>query len=146
MTHLHKNTPINRSLAVLKAPDIPSLLIETGYLSNEDESKLLATGKYQRAIAHAIYVGIKNYIIRNKDVLRCGVTGATNAVSTQKVTTTSSSSSTSGPKTEIYIVKKGDFLSKIADRYGVSVTYLKKLNNLKREQVNVGQRLKVPKR
>ena len=145
---LHKSVPINRSLAVLKAPDSPSLLIETGYLSNPDEASLLATGKYQRTIAHAIYLGIKNFVYKNKDTLRCGVA----AQSEPRAPARSNKPASSGAKpaapgkTVIYVVKKGDTLSKIAQDHKVSPQHLKQLNGLARDQVNAGQRLKVPKK
>lgn len=145
---LHKSVPINRSLAVLKAPDIPSLLIETGYLSNPDEASLLATGKYQRTIAHAIYLGIKNFVYKNKDTLRCGVAAQTapRAPAPVKNAAPSGAKPAAPEKTVIYVVKKGDTLSKIAQDHKVSPQHLKQLNGLTRDQVNVGQRLKVPKK
>lgn len=52
---VHKNKPDERSLAVLKAPDIPSILVETGFVSNKDEEQKLKTSNYQRKVAQAIY-------------------------------------------------------------------------------------------
>lgn len=60
-THVRKSQPIKASLAVLKAPDIPSLLIETGYLSNRYEEIQLNQPNYQKQIAYRIYLGIKSY-------------------------------------------------------------------------------------
>ena len=48
-------------LYLLKDNDIPSVLIECGFLSNEKEAKMLTDEKYQEKIAWAIYVGIQNY-------------------------------------------------------------------------------------
>src|SRR5574344_183853 len=61
--HLHHKNPIYRSLAVLKAPDIPSLLIDTGYLSNADEERLLKTDKYQREVCSLLFFYAKQSII-----------------------------------------------------------------------------------
>ena len=51
MARLHKKAPEHASLAVLKAPDIPSVLVETGFISNHAEEKLLATASYQDQLA-----------------------------------------------------------------------------------------------
>lgn len=116
--YLHKSTPISRSLAVLKAPDIPSLLIETGYLSNEQEEALLKSDKYQNEVAYLIYLGIKEFVRKNP-----------------LPTVTSSEN--------YYQVKSGDSLSKIAKKHNMSVEELKELNNLKSNILKVGQKLKV---
>ena len=55
---MHKHAPDERSLAVLKAPDIPSILVETGFISNPDEEKLLTSAAYQTKVADAIYQAI----------------------------------------------------------------------------------------
>ena len=58
MTHLHKKRVEQAAFVVLKAPDIPSLLIETGFLSNRREEQLLTKSSYQQKIANAIIHGI----------------------------------------------------------------------------------------
>ena len=131
--HLHHKNPIYRSLAVLKAPDIPSLLIETGYLSNADEERLLKTDKYQREVAYAIYRGIKEYTKKNP-LTKSEVSQETRKEYTKEF----------NGEYFIYIVKKGDYLSKIAEKFGVSAQEIKKLNNMKKDQVNLGQKIKIP--
>ena len=49
------------SFAVLKSPDIPSVLVETAFISNPDEEKKLKSKKFQNRIAGAIYNGINRY-------------------------------------------------------------------------------------
>ncbi|WP_413228656.1 N-acetylmuramoyl-L-alanine amidase, partial [Aeromonas caviae] len=61
VARLHKKAPEHASLAVLKAPDIPSVLVETGFISNHAEEKLLATASYQDQLARAIFEGIRAY-------------------------------------------------------------------------------------
>ncbi|XBS69000.1 N-acetylmuramoyl-L-alanine amidase AmiC [Acerihabitans sp. KWT182] len=61
IAHLHKKTVDQAGFAVLKAPDIPSILVETGFISNIDEERRLATTAYQRQIAESILAGIKGY-------------------------------------------------------------------------------------
>ncbi len=55
VARLHKKAPEHASLAVLKAPDIPSVLVETGFISNHAEEQLLATASYQDQLARAIF-------------------------------------------------------------------------------------------
>ncbi len=59
---MHKAKPDERSLAVLKAPDIPSILIETGFVSNKEEEKLLKSDAYQKKIASAVYRALKSHL------------------------------------------------------------------------------------
>ncbi|WP_061707711.1 N-acetylmuramoyl-L-alanine amidase AmiB [Pseudenterobacter timonensis] len=58
---LHKRRPEHASLGVLRSPDIPSILVETGFISNHGEERLLASDSYQQEIAEAIYNGLRNY-------------------------------------------------------------------------------------
>lgn len=60
---LHKRRPEHASLGVLRSPDIPSLLVETGFISNVEEERLLASDAYQQKIARAIYKGLRNYFL-----------------------------------------------------------------------------------
>lgn len=62
---LHKRAPEHASLGVLRSPDIPSVLVEVGFISNLSEEKLLKTDAHQNKIAQAIYKGLKNYIKAN---------------------------------------------------------------------------------
>ncbi|OCG37406.1 hypothetical protein A9G39_01155 [Gilliamella sp. Imp1-6] len=65
ITKLHKSAPEHASLGVLRSPDIPSILIEVGFISNEGEERLLSSNTHQDKIAKAIYQGIKNYVKQN---------------------------------------------------------------------------------
>ena len=62
VNNLHKKYPEQAGFAVLKAPDIPSILIEAAFLSNPQEEKQLKTSKFQNKLAKAIYLGTKEYI------------------------------------------------------------------------------------
>ena len=59
--NLHKRRPEHASLGVLRSPDIPSILVETGFISNSGEERLLGSDDYQQKIAEAIYTGLRNY-------------------------------------------------------------------------------------
>ncbi|HHT8274666.1 N-acetylmuramoyl-L-alanine amidase AmiB [Citrobacter braakii] len=58
---MHKCRPEHASLGVLRSPDIPSVLVETGFISNNSEERLLASDDYQQQLAEAIYKGLRNY-------------------------------------------------------------------------------------
>lgn len=58
---LHKRRPEHASLGVLRSPDIPSILVETGFISNNAEERLLGSDSYQQQIAEAIYNGLRKY-------------------------------------------------------------------------------------
>ncbi len=64
--HLHHDRVEQAAFVVLKSPDIPSLLIETGFLSNVNEARNLINPQYQQTIAQAVMEGITKYwITRN---------------------------------------------------------------------------------
>ena len=67
---LHKATVEQAGFAVLKAPDIPSILIETAFISNPDEEKMLRNERYQQRFAEAIAIGVRRYFARNPPLAR----------------------------------------------------------------------------
>jgi N-acetylmuramoyl-L-alanine amidase len=70
LNKLHKPRVEQAGFAVLKAPDIPSILIETAFISNPDEEARLRTDKFQSKMAEQIYTGIKKYFARNPPLTR----------------------------------------------------------------------------
>ncbi|MBD2815519.1 N-acetylmuramoyl-L-alanine amidase AmiB [Xenorhabdus sp. Flor] len=62
---LHKRTPEHASLGVLRSPDIPSILVETGFISNSSEEGLLSSDQYQEKLAQAIHQGLRHYFQTN---------------------------------------------------------------------------------
>ncbi|MFZ9493266.1 MAG: N-acetylmuramoyl-L-alanine amidase [Burkholderiaceae bacterium] len=67
---LHKRRVEQAGFAVLKAPDVPSVLVETAFISNPDEEKRLASTDYQAALVEALHRGIRQYFSRNPPVAR----------------------------------------------------------------------------
>lgn len=134
-THVRKSQPIKASLAVLKAPDIPSLLIETGYLSNRYEEIQLNQPNYQKQIAYRIYLGIKSYYEKYP---------AQKLRSRQESYVRTKNMTKNGGTAKSVTVKKGESLGLIAKRYGTTIAQLKKLNSLKSDTVHVGQVLYLP--
>ncbi|SFN04042.1 N-acetylmuramoyl-L-alanine amidase [Izhakiella capsodis] len=143
---LHKRRPEHASLGVLRSPDIPSLLVETGFISNPAGERLLGSSAYQQKIANAIYHGLRNYFLTHpvqfvpKQENRPLQSAATVNLPASSVDT----SLRYIGQTSRHIVKRGETLSGIAARYNVSVSTLYDLNKLKKQSVWVGQRLKVP--
>lgn len=126
VVRLHKRKPEHASLAVLKSPDIPSLLIEAGFISNPHEEQLLLTSAHQQKIAQALLNGVKSYYRQNPP------NGTMMAAS-------------AAPGGAIrHTVKTGESLSVIARRYGVSVNRIKGHNDLSSDVVRVGQVLNIP--
>lgn len=134
-TYVRKSQPIKASLAVLKAPDIPSLLIETGYLSNRYEEIQLNQPNYQKQIAYRIYLGIKSYYEKYP---------AQKLRSRQESYARTKNMTKNGGTAKSVTVKKGESLGLIAKRYGTTIAQLKKLNSLKSDTVHVGQVLYLP--
>jgi N-acetylmuramoyl-L-alanine amidase len=77
-TRLLRNTHRSAGFAVLKAPDVPSILIELGYLSNPKDEKLLNSKKHRRTLAAAIVRGIEDYFRKHPQEARLNATGAGN--------------------------------------------------------------------
>jgi len=125
---LHKRTVEQASFAVLKSPDIPSLLIESGYISNPGEEKRLGSRKHQGKLARAIFDGVRIYVVDNPPP------GSYLAWLKQ---------GSKGPAVT-YVIEKGDTLSGIASRYQVNFKRLKQINGLRGDTIRVGQKLKIP--
>jgi N-acetylmuramoyl-L-alanine amidase len=123
VTRLHKSKPEHASLAVLKSPDIPSLLVETGFITNPSEERLLNSSSHQNKLANAIYKGILAYFETNPPE------------------GTLFASRKGGMK---HKVTSGQSLSVIAKRYGVSISSIKSVNNLKSNNLHIGQVLVIP--
>lgn len=70
INHLHKRNVEQAGFAVLKSPDIPSILVETAFLSNPKEEEKLRNNTYQNKMADAVFVGIRNYFASNPALTR----------------------------------------------------------------------------
>jgi len=140
---LHKRRPEHASLGVLRSPDIPSLLVETGFISNPSEERLLGSSDYQQKIAESIYKGLRNYFLAHplQSVPKEENRPLRSAAAVKPAVESAASSSGTVQR---HVVQRGETLSGIAAKYGVSMTTLRSMNTLKKDVVWVGQRLKVP--
>jgi len=122
ITKLHKSKPEHASLAVLKSPDIPSVLVEAGFITNPSEEKLLASSRHQQRIADAIFGGLRGYFMNKppEGTLFASL------------------------KSRKHVVRRGESLSVIASRYGISLSRLKQVNQLSTDLLKIGQVLVIP--
>lgn len=116
---VHKKRVEQAEFAVLKSPDVPSILIETAFISNPQEERNLLNKNHQQKVASSIMDGIRMYFARNP------VPGTILA----------------GRK---HTIARGDTLSEIASRYDVSLNLLKVANHLKGNHLKVGGVLRIP--
>jgi N-acetylmuramoyl-L-alanine amidase len=127
IARLRKDKVQQASLQVLNSPDIPSMLIETGYLTNPDDAKQLNDPAFQRRMADAIAKGVMNYFYDSPP--------EGSLVAWQKA---------NGVFPVSYTVTRGDSLSEIAARFNVSLAVLKSENQLSSNTIRIGQELRLP--
>ncbi|MBP1145937.1 N-acetylmuramoyl-L-alanine amidase [Pseudomonas sp. PvP027] len=68
ITTLHQKRVEQAGFAVLKSPDVPSILVETGFISNSRDSQRLVTARHQQAVADGLFEGLQRYFQRNPPV------------------------------------------------------------------------------
>jgi N-acetylmuramoyl-L-alanine amidase len=116
----HKRRVQRAGFMVLKSPDIPSILVETAFLSNPSEEKRLRNRGQQRKLAQAMVAGVRGYFRQNAP-----------------------------PGTRLakrsHVIARGDTLGAIAGLYGVSLTDLRKVNAIKGSDIKIGRVLQIPR-
>lgn len=130
ITQVRKRRVQQAPFLVLKAPDVPSVLIETAFISNPADERNLVSSAYQEKLAAAIFTGVKRYFYTNpppgtrvaqlSDALRLAQRG------------------------KQHLIRNGDTLSEIASIYNVSVNLIRSANNLRDDNIVVGRVLKIP--
>ncbi len=123
MGKAHKRYVERANFVVLRSPDVPSLLVETGFISNPDEERKLNDPKHRVRLAEAVMLGIRDYFHAAPPP---GTWIAANV------------------KTRAHVVARGETLSEIASRHGVSVSKIRQVNALNSDNVRVGAVLKIP--
>lgn len=130
ITPLHKRRVEQAGFMVLKSPDIPSILVETGFISNANEAAKLATKSHQQALARSIHTGVRQYFQQSPPP------------GTYIAWLRDSGKIAQGPRE--HTVRPGETLAMIAVRYQVSVASLRTTNSLKSDELKVGQHLDIP--
>jgi len=128
ITKLHKTRVEQAGFAVLKAPDVPSVLVETGYISNPAEARRLNTREYQERLAAALCDGIRSYM----------------GTYAPPGTLVAARRDAAGGDGRRYTIVRGDTLSTIAVRNGVSARRIKEVNGLTGDRIRVGQVILIP--
>ena len=121
VNHLHKSRVERAGFRVLKAPDVPSILIETAFISNRVEERKLKSSRHQQALANSILKGVRSYFRANPPP---------GTLLAQK------------PKK--HVISRGETLSGIAARYRISVASLKRSNSLRNNNLKIGKVLHIP--
>lgn len=117
--HVHKKTVQRAGFMVLKSPDIPSILVETAFISNRSEESKLRKSSHQTKIAKAILKGVKAYFA-SQSLPASYLAGST------------------------YKIKSGDTLSGIALQHQITLKALKRANSIKNNFIRIGQVLQIP--
>jgi N-acetylmuramoyl-L-alanine amidase len=125
---LHKPNVEQANFVVLRSADIPSILVETGFISNPEEARRLASRSHQGKLAGAIFTGVKRYF----------------ESSPPKGTLVASRHQGKSRDARLHVVDRGDTLSQIAQRYQVSVVSIRRSNGLTSNSIRIGQKLRIP--
>lgn len=117
--NVHKSSVQQAGFMVLKSPDVPSILVETAFISNPKEERQLRDPRHQQRLAQAIMSGVRAYFRNNPP-----------------------------PGTLVaareHVIKRGDTLSELAQRYEVSMSSLRVANGLSDDTLKVGSVLRIP--
>lgn len=130
VTPLHKRRVEQAGFMVLKSPDIPSILVETGFISNPNEAQKLSSLAHQQALARSIQSGIRQFFVQNPPP------------GSYVAWLRDSGKIVPGPRE--HVVASGESLALIAQRYQVGLAVLRSANNLKGDTIKVGQTLNIP--
>ncbi|HLD65824.1 MAG TPA: N-acetylmuramoyl-L-alanine amidase [Pseudomonas sp.] len=130
ITPLHKRRVEQAGFMVLKSPDIPSILVETGFISNPNEARKLGTASHQQALARSIHSGVRQFFQQNPPP------------GTYIAWLRDEGKLAPGPRE--HLVSSGESLALIAQRYQVSLGALRSANGLKNDNLKVGQTLNIP--
>ncbi len=118
---VHKKKVQQAGFAVLKAPNIPAILLETAFISNPKEERKLRSRAHQNKVSNAILRGVNDYFARKAPP-----------------------GTWLSEAQEHYTVKKGDTLAQISDKFGMPVAHLRTRNSLRSDNLRVGKKLYIP--
>ncbi len=124
---VHMRHVAQAGFAVLKSPDMPSVLVETAFISNPSEEKKLRTPAFQRQLATGIFRGIKRHLASAAVVPPAPVQASREADSPRE-----------------HVVRKGETLASIARQHNIHIDALRFLNDLQDNDLPVGLKLRIP--
>lgn len=128
VTKTHRNTVQQAGFLVLKSPDMPSILVETAFISNPEEERKLRSSAHQNTMASAVLDGVRNYFYQNPP--------PDTAIAMELRKT---------PLRQVrHRIASGDTLSEIAERYNVSAASIRSANRISGDRIRVGQTLNIP--
>jgi len=172
----HKSHPESANFVVLRSPDVPSMLVETAFITNAEEEQHLNDSGYRSRLANAVLSGVRGYFIDNplpgtqyaalhaQDRHRNAHAGTAMqdpddgllaaAAPARPIPSIPMASADAAPLQlasaddgqQIHVVQRGERLLDIATQYGVSVMRLREINDLEGNRVRTGQRLRIPSR
>jgi N-acetylmuramoyl-L-alanine amidase len=125
---MHRKTVQQAGFLVLKSPDLPSILVETAFISNPDEEKKLRDSGYQGRLSNSILAGIRDYFYTNPPP------DTQIAMDLRRQPT----------RQVRHVVARGDTVSEIAERYNVSTADIRRANKLSSDNIRIGQTLSIP--
>jgi len=128
VTPVRKHKVQQAPFLVLKSPDVPSVLVETAYISNPRDESNLGSRAYRDKLARAMYEGIRDYFQANPPA----GTRMAQVMHSRPV------------RTVEHVIRRGDTLSGIASRYRVPVRRIRSVNNLQNDKIVVGRVLRIP--
>jgi N-acetylmuramoyl-L-alanine amidase len=130
VTSLHKQRVEQAGFMVLKSPDIPSILVETGFISNNAEAAKLNAAPHQQALARSITSGVKQFFQQNPPQ------------GTYIAWLRDNGKLAQGPRN--HVVRSGETLAMLAARYDMSAATLRSANSLSSDELRIGQDLRIP--
>ena len=156
--HLHKRSVQKAGFVVLKSP-IPSILVETAFISNPEEERRLTTSAYQSKMASAIFGGIVAHFKRyapadtlfaqlqksGKSVARVASRGKSKSTGDELKVAKAGGAVNTGSSKIKHTISPGDTLSGIANQYGVSMREIRSANGMVDTTVKIGQVLQIPR-
>lgn len=130
VTPLHKRRVEQAGFMVLKSPDIPSILVETGFISNSNEANKLQSSGHQQALARSIRTGVKQFFQQNPPP------------GTYMAWLRDTGKIARGAST--HVVRPGETLAMLAARYDLGIATLRSANDLKTDELKIGQEVTIP--
>lgn len=140
----HKKTVERANFVVLRSPDVPSMLVETGFITNPGEEKNLGDPDYRRRLASAIASGVRQYFTDQPPPGTLYAARQANPDAPRMIAVSDVRPAPERKESRQHVVSRGETLTLIAARHGVPVDTLREVNRKHGDRVRVGERLRIP--